>query len=247
MDKEIQHIVITATKLEQVERASIITIALIGAQGTGKSLLINALFDCPGLSLTGAKGFACTSAIVKYAYGSGDKYSAEVQFLDAKKLEGMIEEHIRSHVGYHNDLDDSDDEDGPRTRTLKQDEVERKRNKAAEDFFEIIFGSRDEFLTAWSSSPVNTGEFKSLCQLKCKEAMETYDLNLQGAALFSKSSPKELLEHIKPFLSNVEDKLCLWPIVDCVTIRFNHPLLQQGLEIVDLPGMCQDSWYIYSY
>ncbi|KAI4647068.1 uncharacterized protein J4E78_009040 [Alternaria triticimaculans] len=236
LDRELEHVVKTAVMLDQVERASPIKIALIGAQGAGKSLLINALFDCTGLSLTGAKGFACTSAIVKYAYGPGDKFSAEVKFLNAEKREAMVDEHIRSYMDYHNDLDDSEDEDGPRTRSFKQDELERKRKKTAEDFFDTIFGSREEFLDAWSSSPVNTPEFKSLCQLKCKEAMQDQDMNSQGIAMFSKNTPKELLDVIKPFLSNVEGEVCLWPIVDCVTIRFNHPLLQQNLEFIDLPG-----------
>jgi hypothetical protein len=238
LDKELQHVANTASKLEQVERSSTVKVALIGAQGAGKSLLINALFDCTGLSLTGAKGFACTSAIVKYAYGSGEKFSAEIRFLKAEMREEMIDEHIRSYLDYHNDLEDSDDEGGGcRTRSFKEDEIDRKRKKTAEDFFDTIFGSRDEFLSAWSSSPVNTGEFKSLCQLKCKEAMEEYDMTSQGFTHFSKSSPTELLEEIKPFLSDVDGKICLWPIVDCVTIRLRHPLLQEGVEIIDLPGM----------
>jgi hypothetical protein len=237
LDKELQHVANTATMLEQAERGATAKAALIGAQGAGKSLLINALFDCTGLSLTGAKGFACTSAIVKYAYGHGDKYSAEVRFLNAKMREAMVDEHIRSYLDYHNDLQDSDDEGGgSRTRSFKQDEVDRKRKKTAEDFFDTIFGSRDDFLCAWSSSPVNTGEFKSLCQLKCTEAMGEHDMTSTGVTHFSKSSPAELLEEIKPFLSDVDDKVCLWPIVDCVTIRLNHPLLQEGLEIIDLPG-----------
>ncbi|KAF1831454.1 hypothetical protein BDW02DRAFT_606538 [Decorospora gaudefroyi] len=180
LDRELDHVMKTATTLEQVERTSAVKVALIGAQGAGKSLLINALFDCTGLSLTGAKGFACTSAI--------------------------------------------------------QDEIDRKQKKTAEDFFDTIFGSREEFLNAWSSNPVNTSESKSLCQLKCKEAMQTHDMNSQGIAMFSRNTPQELLEDNKPFLSNVEDQVCLWPIVDCVTIRLNHPLLHQGLEIIDLPG-----------
>ncbi|KAL1796404.1 hypothetical protein ACET3X_004944 [Alternaria dauci] len=236
LDRELEHVAKTAAMLEQVERAPAIKVALIGNQGAGKSLLINALFDCTGLSLTGAKGFACTSSIVKYAYGPGDKFSAEVQFLNAKKREEMVDEHIRSYMDYHNDLEDSEDEGHPRTRSSKQDEVDRKRKKTAEDFFSTIFGSRDDFLTAWSSSPVNTPEFKSLCQLKCKEAMQDQDINSNSIAMFSKNTPKELLDVIKPFLSDVEGQICLWPIVDHVTIRLNHPLLQNGLEIIDLPG-----------
>ena len=44
--------------------------------------------------MTGAKGFAGTSAIVKYAYGPDDKFSGEVKFMKVIKREAMIEEHI---------------------------------------------------------------------------------------------------------------------------------------------------------
>jgi hypothetical protein len=73
-------------------------------------------------------------------------------------------------------------------------------------------------------------------QVKCTEAMGEYDLTSQGITHCSKPTPSELLKEIKPFLSNVEDQICLWPIVDCVTIRLNQPLLQEGVEIIDLPG-----------
>ena len=241
LDLELLHVVKTATRLEQVEREDTVKVALIGAQGAGKSLLINALLDSPSLSLTGAKGFACTSAIIKYAYGPGNRFAAEVKFLNARKREEMIDEHIRSYVDYHNDFEDSDEEGGPLTRSLKQDEIDRKRKTTAEDFFDTIFGSRDEFLCNWASSPVNTGEFKSICQLKCTEAMNEHDMNSQDIVHFSKNTPKELLEVIKPFLSKIDGTICLWPIVDCVTIRLNHALLQQGIEIIDLPGTVFES------
>ncbi|KAH8724226.1 hypothetical protein GQ44DRAFT_760353 [Phaeosphaeriaceae sp. PMI808] len=237
LDKELQHVANTAAKLEQVERGAVVKVALIGAQGAGKSLLINALFDCTGLSLTGAKGFACTSTIVKYAYGPSKKFSAEVRFLNAEMRDRMINEHIRSYVDYYNDLEDSDDEGSRRrTRSFKQDEVDRKRKQTAEDFFSTLFGSKEEFVDAWSSSPVDTEEFKSLCQIKCKDAMEGFDSTSQGVTHFIKSSPTELVEEIRPFLSNVDGKVCLWPIVDCVTVRLNSALLKEGLEIIDLPG-----------
>lgn len=236
LDNELAHVRKTNMRLDQVEHESIIKVALLGAQGAGKSLLINAIFDCPGLSLTGAKGFACTSAIIKYAYSPGDKFAAEVKFLNAKKREEMVDEHIRSYSNYHKDFEDSDDEGKPSSRSQKQDELERKQKQTAEDFFDTIFGSRQDFLESWSSSPVNTAEFKNLCQLKCKEAMDEFDMNSQDTIMLSKSTPKELLEVIKPFISKVKDKICLWPLVDCVTIRFNHELLKLGLEIIDLPG-----------
>ncbi|KAG9189641.1 hypothetical protein G6011_06509 [Alternaria panax] len=86
------------------------------------------------------------------------------------------------------------------------------------------------------SSILSLGPEARFSLLGCKEAMEDQDMNSKSIAMFSRNTPKELLEVIRSFLSNVDDQVCLWPIVDCVTIRLNHPLLQNGLEIIDLPG-----------
>lgn len=139
-------------------------------------------------------------------------------------------------MDYSNDLEDSDDEGGPRTMSAAEELTDQKRQQTAKDFFDTIFGSRDEFLAALSINPVNTGEFKSWCELKCQEAMEKNGSNGQESIRFCKDSPKDLLRELRPFLENNPNQACLWPIVDCVTIRFNSPLLEQGIELIDLPG-----------
>lgn len=233
LDCDLHHVAVTASKLVQTERPRSIKVALIGAQGAGKSMLINAIFDCD-LSLFEAKGSACTSTVVKYAHASGEGFSAEVCFLNAKKRESLIEEHIRSLSLHYNDLD-SDDEDVSRNRNAEQDQDDQNRKKTAEDFFRAIFGPDEDFKCAWSSDQ-DSAEFKSLCELKCQESTEGFDTNGKGAVIFTKTSPQDLLTVVKPFLSNVSDQNCLWPLVDHVIIRFNHPLLAEGLEIIDLPG-----------
>lgn len=65
-DKELQHLLRTVAELSHVLRSATVKAALLGAQGAGKSLTINAIFDCDGLSLTGAEGAACTSSITRY-------------------------------------------------------------------------------------------------------------------------------------------------------------------------------------
>lgn len=71
-DRELLHVQKTAKHLSTIKRSKPVKVALLGAQGAGKSLLINALFGLDGLSLTGADGAACTSSIIKYAHYRGE-------------------------------------------------------------------------------------------------------------------------------------------------------------------------------
>lgn len=244
-DRELKHLLRSATQLPQIERSPAIKVALLGAQGAGKSLLINAIFDCDGLSLTGADGAACTSSIVQYLpYPSGAddssarKFFAEVKFLDTNKMEAMLQEHSKNYYMFQrDDIDSDDEEDVQQIRGLQLDECDRRLKDTAEDIFHTIFGSRERFLSSWSLQSFKDGEFVQLCGLKCQEAIGTMELNSQRTATFVATSQGDLLAHIKPFLTKVKGKSCLWPLVDSVSIRFSHDLLQQGIEIIDLPGM----------
>ncbi|KAI4912024.1 hypothetical protein J4E90_006844 [Alternaria incomplexa] len=240
-DRELEHLLKAITKVQQIEKKPPIKVALLGAQGAGKSLFINALFGIDGLSLTGADGAACTSAIVRYAQypnnEAGDQiFYAEIKFLNREKMEEMLKEHIKSYTQYYDDADDSDDEEGPRVKSFQQDELDRRLKDTAEDVFLTIFGSREQFKDSWSTSAYEEGEFMSICQAKCSEAMRKYDADSNGVHGVPAGSATELMKKIKPFLTKIKGEPCLWPLVDSVTIRLQHELLQQGLEIIDLPG-----------
>ncbi|PSN74615.1 hypothetical protein BS50DRAFT_643032 [Corynespora cassiicola Philippines] len=240
-DRELDHLSRTANSLAQVARSPPIKVALLGPQGAGKSLIINAIFDLDSLSLTGADGAACTSAITSYGnYPSFDtsgerKFFAFIRFFDPKKMEAMIVDHARNYYVYFSD-DDSDDEDGPKSKAPKQDEMDRRLKDTAEDVFATIFGSKDAFLECWSTESYTSGEFVSLCQLKCREAIEKLPLDNQGTATFLKNSQQKLLEENRPFVTKVKGQACLWPLVDTISVRFHDLMLEQGLEVFDLPG-----------
>lgn len=246
-DKELQHLLRTATNLAHVVLSPAIKVALIGAQGAGKSLTINALFDCDGLSLTGAEGAACTSSITRYVQypkstTGEDQFFAEIKFFTREEREALLKEHARSYYVYHNvDDDDDDDEDVSRTKTIGQDEMDRSLNDTAEDIFTTSFGSYDEFLENWNASDYRSGEFINLCQLKCDEALKKEQVDSQGIATKMADTQKELLEKSRPFLTSVKGQRCLWPLVDHIAIRFHHELLQGGIEVIDLPGMLSHS------
>lgn len=245
-DKELQYLLRTATNISRVSRSAPIRVALLGAQGAGKSLTINAIFDRDGLSLTGAEGAACTSSITKYVQypksnTGDDKFFAEIKFFTREKRHELLTEHARSYFFYHNVEDDSDSEDTPRVKVLGQDEMDRSLNDTAEDIFTTLFGSHEDFLENWSVESYKSGEFVRLCQLKCDEALSNEQVDAQNIVPKMADTEKELLEKLRPFLTSVQGQRCLWPLVDHISVRFYHELLQGGLEIIDLPGMRTNS------
>ncbi|KAI1541597.1 hypothetical protein PtrSN001C_004461 [Pyrenophora tritici-repentis] len=221
-DKELQYLLRTATDLSHVSRSAPLRVALLGAQGAGKSLTINAIFDRDGLSLTSAEGAACTSSITKSSFSH-------------EKRQGLLAEHARSYFFYHNGNDESDTEDIPRVKALSQDEMDRSLNDAAEDIFTTLFGSHEDFLDNWTMASYKSGDFVRLCQLKCDEALSNEHVDPHNIVSKMADTQKDLLAKLSPFLTSVKGQRCLWPLVDHISVRFYHKILQ-GIEIIDLPG-----------
>lgn len=239
-DKELKHLDRTAQALAQVERSAPIKLALLGAQGAGKSLMINALFDRDGLSLTGAAGAACTSSITRYGFfpknlTGPDMFHAEILFFNREKRESLLKEHARNYHHYHNDGDDSDNEDGTGAATQRE-EKERSQKDTAEDIFVTLFGSMDAFLASWSVADYRSGDFVRLCQMKREEALKQAGVDSRNITTKMAADQKALVHQLRPFLTNVKGESCLWPLVDNIGVKFYHPLLQGGVELFDLPG-----------
>jgi hypothetical protein len=241
-DKELQHLLRTSSELSHVSLSPAIKVALLGAQGAGKSLMINAIFDCDGLSLTGADGAACTSSITRYVafpetqFGDNTKFYAEVKFLSAEQRGTLLQEHARSYYHYQNSDDDSDDEESSRPKARRQEEMDERLKDTAEDVFVTLFGSQEAFTDNWSASAYKSGEFVRLCQLKGEEALKKENVDSYGVAMKIGDNQKDLLQQLRPFLTKVKGVACLWPLVDSISIRLCHDVLQANIELIDLPG-----------
>lgn len=249
-DKELQHLFRTSSDLSHVPRSPAIKVALLGAQGAGKSLMINALFDCDGLSLTGADGAACTSSITRYVAnpenqaGEDTEFYAEIKFLGADQCRALLQEHAKNYFCYrHGDVESDDEDENPspnpaRKKVRRQEEMDERLKDTAEDVFVTLFGSKDAFLDNWSASAYSSGEFVKLCQYKSTQAMRKENIDGDNVAIKIGNDQKDLLKKLRPFLTKVKGETCLWPLVDSISIRVCHDLLQDNVEIIDLPGQC---------
>jgi hypothetical protein len=234
-DTELEHLFLTAPNLRHVLRSAAVKVALVAMQGTGKSLSTNAIFDREGLSITGAKGVACTSAVIRYTHlpGGDTSYHAHIKFLDDDKREAMLKEHARNYYFYHNADDDEDDEDGDAGR----EQADQKSSQTAEAVFKIIFGSMDAFLASWSAPTFKSGEFVTLCLFKCKDALKKHGVSSGNTLFKDADQPRDLMKQLKPFVTALEGEASFAPLVDHVTISFSHELLEAGIEFIDLPGV----------
>ncbi|KAK7189641.1 hypothetical protein PSPO01_04031 [Paraphaeosphaeria sporulosa] len=241
-DRELEHLKKTIYTIAQIKRSPAITIGLVGEQGAGKSMTINAVFDTDGISWSGADGVACTSAVVKYSYytpsstsETRERFCADVKFLSEEKIEAMIREQVKYLKRYHDDADDSDDEEPRGPQSYDQDEVDKRLCKTATDIFKVLFGSEKAFLRQWTSQP--TDEFVYECKIRCKEAMRSCHV-ADGSDTCTRfaNCPRDLMSRIRHFLADVKGIQCLWPLVDHVNIRFDHELLKYGLVLIDVPG-----------
>jgi hypothetical protein len=234
-DKELHQLHDAGVRLPKINRSQSVKVALLGNQGAGKSLLINTLFDYDGLSLTGADGGACTSSVVKYLFYPGDEkgFRAEVKFLTASKITALIKEHAKSYYDYYDSYENPDEDE--QKKGAQEEDLDLKLKNTAEEFFETLFGSKQEFLESWNARAYEIGEFLSLSLLKYEDALQQIEAN-ENMKTFSEQDQYSLNKKLLPFLSKVDSQLCLWPLVDNVSIRITHPLLQHGIELIDLPG-----------
>ncbi|CBX97359.1 hypothetical protein LEMA_P104900.1 [Plenodomus lingam JN3] len=240
-DKDLQHVLRTAEALSHVLRSKPLKIALVGAQGAGKSLLINATFEITGLSLTGADGAACTSSITRYAYyppsaNARTKLHAEIKFLRREKRNAMLKEHARHYYAYHHADIESDDDEDSAPKAAEKTNMDVSLKDTAQDVFENLFGSRQALQDAWNVQDYRSGEFLTLLQFKCNEALQEEKDYADGTVTRSADDAKELTDKLRSFLTTIKDQRCLWPLVEEIIIRVPHGILQGGLEIIDLPG-----------
>jgi hypothetical protein len=214
-------------------------VAIVGQQGMGKSLMINALMDRHNLSKTSAKGGACTASAIKYRHKPGVKdreesYDAEVEFMDDECLHEIASEHVRRyhHFHYSNNVDPDcyfEEEQAAQT---------------ALDFFRLVFNSeydsdaKKQLKELLQESNVKNGELLSATLQQAISRIEEANVNADRIIYFKGMGIEGLMKKVEKYIADAPDMPTLWPIVHGVTIRLGSSLARNGVCLIDLPGNC---------
>lgn len=236
-DKELISIHKSAETLRDISLAASTEVALVGQQGMGKSLLINALTNRRELSKTSARVGACTASAIKYRHKTGVKdhhelFDAAVEFMDDNCLQEGISEHIRHYAHFH--YSGNVDED--------YWYEEQRAAETAVEFFQEIWNARfdseaeKQMKELLQESNISSGSLlEAAMQMARQRIMET-GADEQRTIFFRDMKIEDLLKEVDRYVSDAESQSSLWPIVHDVIIYMGSSLARNGVVLVDLPG-----------
>jgi hypothetical protein len=236
-DEELNSLRKAATKVSEVAAVKPRDVPMVGQQGVGKSLLINALLNRPNLSKTSASGGACTASAIKYLHRPGTKdreeiYDAAVQFMNDDDLCEITEEHIRRYSFFH--FSDNVDLDF-------HDEDERAAATAEEFLYHVFDAYNDtkakERLTKLlTSDAIKSGTLLSASIKEAYQRFQQAGVDKKRVTSFRNLDIDKLMAKIEKYIAPHETLSSLWPIVQDVSIFMGSALTRNGVCVVDLPG-----------
>ena len=236
-DKELISLRKSADAVRDISLAASTEIALVGQQGMGKSLIINALTSRRNLSKTSARFGACTASTIKYRYKSGaddrhEFFDAVVEFMDDECLHEIISEHARRYEHFH--------------YSGKVDpeywyEEQRAAETAAKFFAEISnarfdpeAAKRVEELLERDS--IANGDLVAAAMQMAQQRISEVGANEQRAIPFNDMKIEVLMKEVDRYVSDSATASSLWPIVHDVVIFMGSRLARNGVVMIDLPG-----------
>lgn len=237
-DLELVDLLRTVQAAKHVPLDNVSTVAIVGQQAMGKSLLINALLHRRDLSKTSAAGGACTASAIKYVHkpGEGDfseVYDAAVQFMDDMDLKEITAEHARRYHHFHFS--------GNVDPAYKDDE--EMAAETAETFFALLWNAENDKAASRGLHSLLTPDGIQSGRLH-QQALQMAHQRIGGSGAddkrnkrFSNMRTAQLLEQIQGFIAQHDRLPSLWPIVSHVEISMGSGLLKNAVSIVDLPGV----------
>jgi len=228
-----------AKELRKVEMKDTLDVAMVGQQGIGKSLLINALHHHLGLSKTSAGGGACTASAIRFRHRSDTKkhpkgVDATIKFMNDSELKEIIGEHIRNYRHFH----------FPHQNTQEQDYEVENAAREAEDFFDLVLDVKNDKEAKdalhgrleTANNVVNANRLSDTIVKRAKERIKSVHPDDDRVITFKNNDISALMKDIDKYVATRKDSSSLWPLVQSVDIMLESLLTKHGVCLRDLPG-----------
>jgi hypothetical protein len=240
-DKQLAAVQILARRLRTVVIPETLDVAVVGEQGMGKSLAINALQHRPRLSTTSASGGACTASAIRFCYKPdaselSDNFDAKIKFMNDEELTESIQEHIDRYYHFH--FSGHVDEDA-----FFEDQ-RAARDAAA--FFDLLHNSKYDREAASKLKGLLTAESikgndllrvtMAMAHTRINETRSLWSKTEERTIVFKDRTIKVLMEEVEQYMAMFPSMPSLWPIVQSLDILLCSLLAKHGVNLRDLPG-----------
>lgn len=240
-DKQLVALQSLARKLQKVTIPETLDVAIVGDQGMGKSLAINALQHRAKLSKTSASGGACTASAIRFCYKPdapdfSDSFDAKIKFMNDEELTEIIQDHIDHYFHFH--FSGSVDEETFYEAKLAADD--------AEAFFELLHNTEhDKKAASDLRALLKATAIKdktllrvtmAMAHLRIQETRPQWSTTEERTIIFKDQEIDELMEEVEKYMAMCPSKPSLWPIVQSLDILMWSILTKNGVHLRDLPG-----------
>lgn len=240
-DKQLATVQLLARSSQTVVIPETLDVAVVGEQGMGKSLAINALQHRPRLSTTSASGGACTASAIRFCYKPdaaefSDCFDAKIKFMNDEELTESIKEHIDRYYHFH--FSGHIDEE-----THFEDE---QAAKDAEAFFELLYNSKHNPEAASQLKTLLTAESikekklldatMAMAHIRINETSPLWSGTEERTIVFKDRGIKVLMDEVEKYMAMCPSMPSLWPIVQSLDILLWSFLAKHGVNLRDLPG-----------
>ncbi|KAF9735635.1 hypothetical protein PMIN01_07040 [Paraphaeosphaeria minitans] len=241
-DKQLSALQTLARSFQKVSLPENLDVAVVGEQGLGKSLAINALQHRPNLSTTSASGGACTASAIRFCYkpdaaALSDSFDAKIKFMNDEELMENIQEHIDRYYHFH--FSGHVEEE-----TYFEDQ---SAAEDAEDFFDLLHNSKhDREAASQLKILLNADNIQennllkatmSMAHRRINETRARWPTGEERTIVFKDRTIKDLMKEIEQYMVMVPSMPSLWPIVQSLDILLWSVLAKHGVNLRDLPGL----------
>ena len=207
------------TALKELESPQIVTIAILGDTGAGKSSLINALLK--GQFLPWSNSDICTAAVTRLKFSESKSYRITVKFINQQVWQNEVQSITRELEVAASDSDEPDEMIN--RKKTKRIEPESKDDR---DKLKAIYGSEayKDFLHTLSTDVLINGP-------RVEEVLAN------GTVIHETTESSVVLKTLENYLVKTGDSDQVWPLIEDVLIEGPFEALRHGSELVDLPGL----------